>query len=388
MSHLRHAFVNDECFHAPVSMTEGATPAGDARPGRVDPPPARGVRAADLTAAAAIDRRKRRSSGRVSVPPASPPRLKLSKAPFWHRAAEWLLHALAISAVVAIALILIFTAKEAAPILYSKVVREEVTLAKMWWPQLWPGYDEAASVWQPVSDIPKFGVWPLILGTLKVTLVSMAVSVPLGVGAAVYVSQYAGPRTREIVKPVVELLAGIPSVVLGFFALMVMATWFQNVFHLESRLNALVSGVALSFAVIPVIFTLSEEALRAVPRSYVEASTALGAARWQTIGRVILPAASPGIAAGVALGLGRAVGETMIVLMASGNAAIVSASLTDSARTIAATIAAELAEVVFGGAHYTVLFFLGTILFLVTFGINTVGDWAIRRMKRRLGSTT
>jgi phosphate transport system permease protein len=258
----------------------------------------------------------------------------------------------------------------------------------MWWPQLWPGYDDAQSVWQPVSDIPKFGVWPLILGTLKVTLVAMAVSVPLGVGAAVYVSQYARPRTREIVKPVVELLAGIPSVVLGFFALMVMATWFQNVFHLESRLNALVSGVALSFAVIPVIFTLSEEALRAVPRSYVEASTALGAARWQTIGRVILPAASPGIAAGVALGLGRAVGETMIVLMASGNAAIVSASLTDSARTIAATIAAELAEVVFGGAHYTVLFFLGTILFLVTFGINTAGDWAIRRMKRRLGSAT
>ena len=122
--------------------------------------------------------------------------------------------------------------------------------------------------------------------------------------------------------------------VLGFFALMVMATWFQNVFHLESRLNALVAGVALSFAVIPVIFTLSEEALRAVPRSYVEASTALGAARWQTIGRVILPAASPGIAAGVALGLGRAVGETMIVLMASGNAAIVSASFADSVRTI------------------------------------------------------
>src|SRR4029450_12629578 len=138
---------------------------------------------------------------------------------------------------------------------------------------------------------------------------------------------------------------------------------------------------ALSFAVIPVIFTLSEEALRAVPQSYVEASTALGAARWQTIARVTLPAASPGIAAGVALGLGRAVGETMIVLMASGNAAIVTASLTDSARTIAATIAAELAEVVFGGAHYTVLFFLGTILFLVTFGINTAGGGGMRRGK-------
>ncbi|HMC95383.1 MAG TPA: ABC transporter permease subunit, partial [Polyangia bacterium] len=171
-------------------------------------------------------------------------------------------------------------------------------------------------------------------------------------------------------------------------ALMIMASWFQNLLGLESRLNALVSGVALSFAVIPVIFTFAEEALRAVPRSYVEASTALGAARWQTIAQVVLPAASPGIAAGVALGLGRAVGETMIVLMASGNAAIISASLVDSTRTISATIAAELAEVVFGGAHYTVLFFLGTLLFLTTFCINTLGDWAIRRMKIRLGGST
>jgi phosphate transport system permease protein len=388
MSQGRHAFVNDECFHASVTTPEGATPGGNSFPARISTVSRAAAGAGESPSSRAIERQKRRSSVRVSLPPARPPRLKLSKAPLWHRAAEWLLHALAISAIVAIVLILVFTAKEAAPILYSKIVREEVTLVKMWIPQLWPGYDESQSVWQPVSDIPKFGVWPLILGTLKVTIVAMAFSVPLGVGAAVYVSQYAGARTREIIKPVVELLAGIPSVVLGFFALMVMATWFQNVFHLESRLNALVSGVALSFAVIPVIFTLSEEALRAVPRSYVEASTALGAARWQTIGRVILPAASPGIAAGIALGLGRAVGETMIVLMASGNAAIVSASLTDSARTISATIAAELAEVVFGGAHYTVLFFLGTLLFLVTFGINTVGDWAIRRMKRRLGSTT
>ena len=331
--------------------------------------------------------RVKRVSARISVPSARPPRLILAPAPLWHRAAEWLLRVLAVSAVVAIVLILVFIAKEAAPIFYSAAVRAEVTLSQMWIPQLWPGYDEAGSVWQPVSEIAKFGVWPLVLGTVKVTLVAMLVAVPLGIGAAVYVSMYAGPRTRELVKPVVELLAGIPSVVLGFFALMIMATWFQDLFGLESRLNALVSGVALSIAVIPVIFTLSEEALRAVPRSYVEASIALGAARWQTIMRVVLPAASPGIAAGIALGLGRAVGETMIVLMASGNAAIVSGSFTDSTRTIAATIAAELAEVVFGGAHYTVLFFLGTLLFLATFGINTLGDYAIRRMKRKLGAT-
>jgi phosphate transport system permease protein len=306
----------------------------------------------------------------------------------WHRIAEWGLRILATSAVLAIVLILVFIAKEAAPLFYSAAVRVEVTLSKMWLPQAWPGYDEAASIWQPVAEIPKYGLWPLILGTLKVTMVSMAVAIPLGVGAALYVSQYASNRAREIVKPVIELLAGVPSVVLGFFALIVMATWFQNLLGLESRLNALVSGVALSFAVIPVIFTLSEEAFRAVPRSYVEASTALGAARWQTTLRVVLPAASPGIAAGMALGLGRAIGETMIVLMASGNAAIVSASLADSVRTIAATIAAELAEVVFGGAHYTVLFFLGTLLFLTTFCINSAGDWAIRRMKAKLGATS
>jgi phosphate transport system permease protein len=249
-------------------------------------------------------------------------------------------------------------------------------------------YDEAASVWQPVSDIPKFGVWPLILGTLKVTVVAMAVSVPLGVGAASTCRSTRGRASPRSSSPWSSCWRESRRCVLGFFALMVMASWFQDVFPPGIALNALVSGVALSFAVIPVIFTLSEEALRAVPRSYVEASIALGAARWQTIFRVILPAASPGIAAGVALGLGRAVGETMIVLMASGNAAIVSASLTDSARTIAATIAAELPRSCSGAAHYTVLFFLGTLLFLVTFGINTAGDWAIRRMKRRLGSAT
>jgi phosphate transport system permease protein len=302
----------------------------------------------------------------------------------WERLAEVGLRLMAYSAIAAIAFIFIFVVKEALPLFYDHEVRKEVTLRSMWFAKLWPGYDAPEHIWQPVSDIPKYALLPLILGTIKVTIVSMAIAVPLGVGVAVYVSQYASRRVREVVKPAVELLAGIPSVVLGFFALMVMASWFQDFFGLESRLSALVAGVALSFAIIPVIFTISEEAIGAVPRSYVEASLALGAAKWQTIVRVVLPAASPGIAAGVALGLGRAVGETMIVLMASGNAAIVSASFTDSVRTLAATVAAELAEVVVGGAHYTALFFIGTLLFLTTFLINLVGDYAILRMKRKL----
>jgi phosphate transport system permease protein len=315
-------------------------------------------------------------------------KLVLIAPPRWHRPAEILLRVWAFSAVAAIALIFIFVAKQALPLFYDHEVRSEVTPSQMWLSQQWPGYDQAEHIWQPVSDVAKYAIWPLIVGTLKVVMVAIFFAVPLAIGAAVYVSQYAPARVREVVKPVVELLAGIPSVVLGFFALLVMASWFQDWFGLESRLNAIVAGVALSFAIIPIIFTISEEALGAVPRSYVEASTALGAARWQTIVRVLLPAASPGLAAGVALGLGRAVGETMIVLMASGNAAILSGRFDDSVRTLAATIAAELAEVVTGGAHYTVLFFLGTLLFLTTFVINLLGEQAIHRMKRKLGTAS
>jgi phosphate transport system permease protein len=311
--------------------------------------------------------------------------LERHRPPLSERLTEMLIHVLAYSAVAAMVLILIFIAKEAWPLLTSSAIHREVTLAKMWFAQQWPGYDAPEHVWQPVSEVPKFGVWPLIIGTVKVTTISMLVAVPLAISAAVFVSQYASRRTREIVKPAIEFLAGIPSVVLGFFALMVMASWFQDFFGFDSRLNALVAGVALSIAVIPVIFTVCEEALGAVPRSYVEASAALGAARWQTILRVILPAAAPGIAASIALGLGRAFGETMIVLMASGNAAILSANPAESVRTLSATIAAELAEVVFGGPHYTVLFALAVLLFIVTFGINFVGDQTISRMKRRMG---
>jgi len=338
-----------------------------------------------LSMSSGLDESRARDSIENMGRKSSNARIVLIPPPRWHRFGELAIRIMALSAIAAVILIFAFVAKEAFPLFSSREIHKEVTLRKMWTAQQWPGYDQPDYIWQPVSEIPKYGIWPLVLGTVKVTLVAMFFGVPLGVGAALFVSQYARPRVREIVKPVIELLAGLPSVVLGFFALMVMATWMQDAFGFESRLNAVVAGVALSFAIIPVIFTISEEAFGAVPRSYVEASVALGAARWQTILRVILPAASPGIAAGVALGLGRAVGETMIVLMASGNAAITSGVLTESVRTLSATIAAELAEVVFGGAHYTVLFFLGTLLFVSTLVVNLVGDWIIHRMKRRLG---
>ena len=248
----------------------------------------------------------------------------------------------------------------------------------------WVGYDKPEYIWQPVSDIPKYNIIPLFVGSLKATLVALLFSVPLGVGAAIYVSQLARPRVREIIKPTIELLAGIPSVVLGFFALLVLASILQGLFHYESRLNAFVAGIALGLTVIPVVFTISEDALTTVPRGYGQAALALGAAPWQVAWQIVLPAALPGVFAACVLGFGRAIGETMIVLMASGNASIMSASILDSCRTITATIAAELAEVVFGGNHYRILFLLGALLFAVTFATNLIGDVVVHRLKRKL----
>jgi len=251
-------------------------------------------------------------------------------------------------------------------------------------PYQWSGYDKAAYIWQPVSEVPKYNIVPLIIGSLKVTLVALIFAVPIALGAAIYVSQLAKPKVRELCKPFVELLAGIPSVVLGFFGLIVMATVLQRMFGYQSRLNAVCAGLALGFSVIPVVFSIAEDALTSVPRSYVQAALALGASQWKAAAQVVLPAALPGVFAAVALGFGRAVGETMIVLMASGNASIVSWSILDSTRTITATIAAELGEVVFGSAHYRILFLIGVLLFLVTFLTNLVAEQVMHGLKARM----
>jgi phosphate transport system permease protein len=251
-------------------------------------------------------------------------------------------------------------------------------------PYQWSGYSRPEYIWQPVSEIPKYNIIPLIIGSLKITLVALLFSVPLALAAAIYVSQLARPRVREIAKPVIELLAGIPSVVLGFFALIVMATVLQKLSGSHSRLNALCAGIALGFAVVPVVFSIAEDALTSVPRSYVHAALALGASRWKAAWQVVLPAALPGVFAAVLLGFGRAIGETMVVLMASGNASIVSWNLFQSARTITATIAAELGEVVFGGAHYRILFLIGVLLFVVTFVTNLCADFVMHGLKGKM----
>jgi phosphate transport system permease protein len=284
------------------------------------------------------------------------------------------LQACALGAVAGLVLIMLFVFRGALPVLFDPETHREASLAKFF----------ATPLWQPVGNVPKYGLVPLLVGTLKVVVLAMLFATPISVFAAIFASEFASPKLREAIKPVIEILAGIPSVVLGFFALIVMASWVQAATGAPVRLNALNAALALGLGIIPVVFTVCEDALRAVPRSYREASLALGASRWQTAWNVTLPAAAAGVAAGILLGLARAVGETMIVLMASGNAALSTASPFDSVRTLSASIAAELAEVVVGSPHYSVLFFLGALLFTVTFLINVAAGLFVDQLRRRL----
>lgn len=250
-------------------------------------------------------------------------------------------------------------------------------------PHRWTDYAKPEFIWQPVGQIKKYNLIPLLVGTLKTTLIGLLFAVPLAVGAAIYVSQLARPRVREVVKPTIELLSGIPSVVIGFFALLVMATVLQSLFGYQTRLNAFVAGIALGFAVIPIVFSIAEDALTSVPQSYTQAALALGSSKWQAAWQIVLPAALPGVFAATVLGFGRAIGETMIVLMVC-SASVMSWNIFDSARSITTTIAAEMAEAVSGGAHYRILFLLGALLFAVTFVLNMIGDVVMHRLKLKL----
>ncbi len=289
------------------------------------------------------------------------------------RVAEKVILTFASIAIAIILLIFVYVGREALPLLWEN--SEGASLIGTVAPPL---------TWQPVSSNPRYNVLVLVLGTLKVTLIAMVIATPLALGAALYTSEFVGRRFREWIKPTIELLAGIPSVVMGFFALIVLATWLQWQFGLEFRLNALNAGIALALAIVPIIYTVTEDALTAVPRHYREASLALGASKTQTALKVVFPAAMPGIGAAMILGFGRAIGETMIVLMASGNGSYFSLSPFVTTRTLSATIAAELGEVVFGGGHYRILFFLGTLLFVITSVLNWLGERYNRRMRLKL----
>jgi phosphate transport system permease protein len=219
---------------------------------------------------------------------------------------------------------------------------------------------------------------------MLVTLLAMIIAVPLGLMSATYIAEVANPFEKELLKPVIELLAAVPSVIFGFFALVTLATWIQQLTGTNSRLNALNGGVILAIMVTPTIVSIAEDALTAVPKEYKEAAIALGATKWETIRGVILPSASSGILAAIFLGFGRAIGETMAVLMATGNAAIVNLNILDSTRTITATIAIETPEVAFGSLHYSALFALAIALFAITFAFNFMAS-ALGKRFRKMG---
>lgn len=234
--------------------------------------------------------------------------------------------------------------------------------------------------WLPTATpSPLFGALPLISGTLLVSFLAILIAVPLSLGVAIFLSELATKKTRQVLKPVIELLAGIPSVVYGFFGLVVLSPAIQKIFHLPVGETALTGGMILAIMAMPTIISVAEDALDNTPRALKEASLALGATKWQTICKVVFPYASSGIVAAMVLGIGRAIGETMAVLMVTGNAAVMPVTPFESVRTIPATIAAELGEAPAGGAHYQALFLLGCILFLITTMTTVIAEFVSKK---------
>lgn len=249
-----------------------------------------------------------------------------------------------------------------------------------------PGEFFLGDEWFPTATpAPLFGIVPLVMGTLWVSLAAILFALPLGMAVAIYMAELADERVRRLLKPVIELLAGIPSVVYGFFGLVVIVPLIQQVFNLPVGETALAGSVILAIMALPTIITVAEDSIRNVPRAVKEASLALGATQWQTIRRVVLPYSVSGIMAAVVLGIGRAIGETMAVLMVTGNSAIIPHGLLEPVRTIPATIAAELGEAPNGGVHYEALFLLGCILFVITLVISITAEMmAAKKPKQQI----
>lgn len=240
----------------------------------------------------------------------------------------------------------------------------------------------AGTEWFPTATpAPLFGFLPLITGTLWVSLFAILFALPFGLSVSIYMSEVSNNRTRNILKPVIELLSGIPSVVYGFFGLIVIVPLIQKVFHLPVGETGLAGSIVLAIMALPTIVTVSEDAMRNCPREMREASLALGASKWQTIYKVVIPYSISGITSGVVLGIGRAIGETMAVLMVTGNAAVIPTTILEPLRTIPATIAAELGEAPAGGVHYQALFLLGVVLFFITLLINFTVEYISSKNK-------
>lgn len=281
-----------------------------------------------------------------------------------------LIHLCGYSAILIVFAIFFFVFREAAPALRELNVWEFFTSIE----------------WRPASEVhPRYGILALLVGTLSVTGLAIALAMPLGLGAAVYLSEFSGGRTRETLKIVIELLAAIPSVVWGFIGYMAVGPLIMKFTGAPVGVNLLNGGIILALMSVPVIVSVGEDALKAVPDSYREAALALGASRWEMVYRVLFPAAKNGLLAAVLLGIGRAIGETMAVLMATGHAVQIPTSLLDPIRTLTATIASELGEAVAGGHHYQMLFVIGLVLFAVTFVVNLLADLIVKGIRSEQG---
>jgi len=279
-------------------------------------------------------------------------------------AVEVLIRLCGASAILFVFAILFFVAREAVPMLRGKLDLVEFFTSQEW---------------RPTSETrPQYGIFALLMGTLSVTGLAMLLAVPLGLGAAVYISEFCTGRLKEVLKVLIELLAAIPSVVWGFIGYMVIGPVIIETTGAPVGVNLLNGGIILALMSVPIIVSVGEDSLKAVPDAYREAALALGASRWEIVYRVLFPAARNGLLAAVLLGVGRAIGETMAVLMATGHAVQIPHSLFDPIRTLTATIAAELGEVVSGDEHYRVLFVIGLVLFGVTFLVNLIADLVVK----------
>jgi len=282
---------------------------------------------------------------------------------------RWIFTIMAFASLVFLVGIVIILFKEALPI-FKKVKILEFIFGKHWYP-----------TYQP----PEFGIFPLIMASLWVSIGAILVCIPLGVGSALYLNELASPRQKAILKPLIEKLASIPSVVYGFFGMVVLAPFLQNLFNLPTGLCALTASITLGIMATPTVCSIAEDALSYVPNSFREASFALGANRWETLIKVVIPSAGSGISTAVILGMSRAMGETMTVLMVAGGAAVIPKSFFDPVRPMTSAIAAEMGETSIGSDHFHALFAIALILFLITFLFNIIAEFISRRYRLKLG---
>lgn len=282
---------------------------------------------------------------------------------------KWIFTILAFASLFFLVGIVLVLAKEGMPI-FVKVSFTKFIFGRFWYPTYSPA---------------EFGILPLILASFWVTLGAVVVCVPLGIGSALYLNELAGPCQKAILKPIIELLASIPSVVFGFFGMVILTPFLQKVFHLPTGLTALNASIILGIMATPTVCSIAEDALNYVPNAFREASFAVGATRWQTLTRVVIPAAGSGISTAIILGMSRAIGETMTVLMVAGGAAVMPHTFLEPVRPMTAAIAAEMGEAPMGGDHYHALFAIAFILFVVTFLFNIIAEMISRRFRIKLG---